>query len=75
MLEVCKRAHLDPHIIFEGGQPDTPMAMAAAGTGVTLLPEMATRRYRNKDISLIEFAPAQPSRTLGIVQMRLRAFF
>ena len=70
VLEVCKRAHLNPHVVFEGGQFDTLMAMVAAGTGVTLLPEMAASRYRNEEISLIEFAPPQPSRTLGIVRAK-----
>jgi len=27
-------------------------------------------RYRNEEISLIEFAPPQPSRTLGIVRAK-----
>lgn len=71
VLEVCKRAQLNLRIIFEGGQFDTLMAMVSAGTGVTLLPEMASRRYRNRDdAGLIEFDPPQPSRTIGIVRAK-----
>lgn len=71
VLEVCKGAQLNPHVIFEAGQFDTLMAMVSAGAGVTLLPEMASQRYRNhEDAGLIEFAPPQPSRTIGIVHAK-----
>ncbi|MEJ2006894.1 MAG: LysR family transcriptional regulator substrate-binding protein [Acidobacteriota bacterium] len=71
VLEVCKRAQLNPHVVFEGGQFDTLMAMVSAGAGVTLLPEMASHRYRNQeDTGLIEFAPPQPARTIGVVRAR-----
>jgi len=71
VLQVCKRARLNPHVVFEGGQFDTLMAMVAAGAGVTLLPEMASRRYCNQeDAGLVEFAPPQPSRTIGIVRAK-----
>ncbi|TAM84467.1 MAG: hydrogen peroxide-inducible genes activator [Acidobacteria bacterium] len=71
VLEVCKRAKLNPNVVFEGGQLDTLMAMVAAGAGVTLLPEMASRRYqKDADTALIEFAPPQPSRTIGIVRAK-----
>ncbi|HVB29215.1 MAG TPA: LysR substrate-binding domain-containing protein [Terriglobia bacterium] len=71
VLEVCKRARLNPHVVFEGGQLDTLMAMVAAGAGVTLLPEMASHRYRNhEDAGLIELTPPQPARTIGIVRAK-----
>ncbi len=71
VLEVCKRAQLNPHVVFEGGQFDTLMAMVSAGAGVTLLPEMASQRYRNyEDAGLIEFAAPQPARTIGIVRAK-----
>lgn len=70
VLEVCKRAHLHPRVVFEGGQFDTLMAMVAAGAGVTLLPEMARQRYRNEEAGLIEFAPPRPARTIGIVRAK-----
>lgn len=41
VLEVCKRSRLNPQVVFKGGQLDTVVAMVAAGTGVTLLPEIA----------------------------------
>lgn len=71
VLEVCKHAQLNPHVVFEGGQFDTLVAMVAGGAGVTLIPEMAGHRYRNqRDVCLIEFAPPQPSRTIGVVRAK-----
>jgi LysR family transcriptional regulator, hydrogen peroxide-inducible genes activator len=70
VLEVCKRSRLNPHVVFEGGQLDTLMAMVAAGAGVTLLPEIARSRYKNGDVGLIEFVPPQPTRTVGIVRAK-----
>ena len=70
VLDVCKRSRLNPHIVFEGGQFDTLMAMVAARAGVTLLPEIARHRYHNGEVGLIEFAPPQPARTVGIVRAK-----
>jgi LysR family transcriptional regulator, hydrogen peroxide-inducible genes activator len=70
VLDVCKRSRLNPHIVFEGGQLDTLIAMVAAGAGVTLLPEMARFRYRNGGVRLLEFAPPQPARTICIVRAK-----
>jgi LysR family transcriptional regulator, hydrogen peroxide-inducible genes activator len=70
VLQFCKRSRLDPHVVFEGGQFDTLVAMVAAGTGVTLLPEIARARYRHGDVGLIEFAPPQPTRTVGMVRAK-----
>jgi len=70
VLEVCKRSRLNPQVVFEGGQFDTLMAMVAAGAGVTLLPEIARSRYRNGDVGLLEFAPPEPTRTVGIVRAK-----
>jgi LysR family hydrogen peroxide-inducible transcriptional activator len=65
VLRVCKRCRLNPHVVFEGGQFDTLMAMVAAGAGVTLLPEMARSHYRRADVGLLQFLPPQPARTIG----------
>ena len=70
VLEVCKRSRLNPQVVFEGGQFDTLMAMVAAGAGVTLLPEIARSRYRHGDVGLLEFAPPEPTRTVGIVRAK-----
>lgn len=70
VLEICKRCRVTPNVVFEGGQFDTLVAMVAAGTGVTLLPEMARRHYQRAGVRLINFAPPSPTRTLGMVRAK-----
>ena len=70
VLEICKRCHLSPNIVFEGGQFDTLVAMVAAGAGVTLLPEMARRQYQHAGVRLIDLAPPSPTRTLGMARAK-----
>lgn len=70
VLQICERARLNPHVAFEAGQFDTLVAMVAAGTGVTLLPEMALPHFRHANIRLLEMAHPKPTRTIGIVRAR-----
>jgi LysR family hydrogen peroxide-inducible transcriptional activator len=70
VLELCKTSRLNPHVVFEGGQFDTLVAMVAAGAGVTLLPEMARRHYRHAGVHLLDFLPPQPARTIGVVRAK-----
>jgi len=82
VLEICKNLKVHPQVVFEGGQFDTLVAMAAAGAGVTLLPAMARDRYRHVGVKLLEFLPPQPARTVGVARLTgrfqsiaARAFF
>jgi LysR family hydrogen peroxide-inducible transcriptional activator len=68
VLQICKSARMNPHVVFESGQFDTLVAMVAAGVGLTLLPEMARGHYRNAGVGLLEFAPPEPKRTIGVVR-------
>jgi LysR family transcriptional regulator, hydrogen peroxide-inducible genes activator len=70
VLQICKRCHLSPNVVFEGGQFDTLVAMVAEGAGVTLLPEMARQHYRHSGVRLVDFAPPRPTRTLGLVRAK-----
>ena len=70
VLRICKDLRVHPQVAFEGGQFDTLVAMAAAGAGVTLLPEMARRRYRQAGVKLLEFLPPQPTRTIGVARLK-----
>jgi LysR family hydrogen peroxide-inducible transcriptional activator len=70
VLELCKASRMNPHVVFEGGQFDTLVAMVEAGAGVTLLPEMARRRYRHAGVRLLDFLPPQPARTIGVVKAK-----
>jgi DNA-binding transcriptional LysR family regulator len=44
--------------------------MVAAGTGVTLLPEMARRHFRHSGVRLLEFLSPEPTRTIGVVRAK-----
>jgi LysR family hydrogen peroxide-inducible transcriptional activator len=68
VLQVCSHSKLNPRVVFEGGQFETLVAMVAAGTGITLLPEMARGHYLHAGIGLVEFAPPKPTRTIGVVR-------
>jgi len=70
VLQICKRARVEPQVAFEGGQLDTLVAMVAAGAGITLLPEMALPHFRRPGVKLIELAQPQPTRSIGIVRAR-----
>jgi DNA-binding transcriptional LysR family regulator len=40
-LSACGRARLEPNVVFESGQFATILAMVAANTGVSVVPQMA----------------------------------
>jgi LysR family transcriptional regulator, hydrogen peroxide-inducible genes activator len=42
-LSACGRARVQPNVVFESGQFTTLLAMVTAGTGVSVVPEMALR--------------------------------
>ncbi len=70
VLRICQRSRMNPHVVFEAGQFDTLMAMVEAGAGVTLIPEMAVRRFRHSNVGLLHFRLPQPTRTIGFVRSR-----
>jgi LysR family hydrogen peroxide-inducible transcriptional activator len=45
-LSACTRARLQPNVVFEAGQFATILAMVAANTGVSVVPQMASRETR-----------------------------
>jgi len=73
VLRICQRSRMNPHVVFEAGQFDTLMAMVEAGAGVTLIPEMAVRRFRRSNVGLLHFRPPQPTRTIGFVRSRRKS--
>lgn len=72
VLNLCKRAHMNLNIVFEGGQFDTLLALVAAGLGVTLLPEMGRARFRHSGVRLVELRKPEPHRTIGLVRWRAK---
>jgi LysR family hydrogen peroxide-inducible transcriptional activator len=72
VLSLCKRSRLTLNIVFEAGQFDTLLAMVAAGFGITLLPEMGRHRFKRSGVKLLQLAPPEPRRTIGLVRWRAK---
>jgi LysR family hydrogen peroxide-inducible transcriptional activator len=67
-LAACGRAHLRPNVVFESGQFTTILAMVAAGTGVSVVPEMAIEK--REGCRFLPLADEGAFRRVGIVQMK-----
>lgn len=68
-LEVCSRLSVHERSDFRGTSIETLRHMVASGSGITLLPELATRgAYAStKGVVLRSFAKPAPARTVGAV--------
>ena len=67
-LSACGRARLQPNVVFESGQFTTILAMVAAGSGVSVVPEMAVEKRDG-----CRFLPLEDEgafRRIGIVQLK-----
>ena len=69
-IEVCKRARVIPHIVFESGQFSSIMAMVGAGLGISIVPEMALEQ--RPDCSFVVVADERASRTIGVATLKGR---
>src|SRR5207302_862339 len=67
-LSACGRARLQPNVMFESGQFATILAMVAAGTGVSIVPEMAIER--REGCSFVPLADENAYRRVGVVQLK-----
>lgn len=67
-LSACGRARLDPNVVFESGQFTTILAMVAAGTGVSVVPQMAVEP--RPGCRFIPLADEGAFRRVGIVQLK-----
>jgi LysR family hydrogen peroxide-inducible transcriptional activator len=67
-LSMCTRAKLQPNVMFESGQFATILAMVAAGTGVSIVPEMAIER--REGCCFIPLADENAYRRIGVVQLK-----
>ncbi len=67
-LAACSRARLEPNVVFESGQFATILAMVAANTGVSVVPEMAVER--REGCSFIPIADEGSFRRVGVVQLK-----
>ncbi len=66
-LQVCHFSGAKETSGFRATSLETLRQMVAAGSGITLIPEIAISSEKDKLISYIPFAGKQPSRTIGIV--------
>ena len=67
-LSACGRARLDPNVVFESGQFATILAMVAAGTGVSVVPQMAVEP--RPGCRFIPLSDEGAFRRVGIVQLK-----
>ncbi|MEM8799119.1 MAG: LysR substrate-binding domain-containing protein [Pseudomonadota bacterium] len=68
-LELCKRAGTQDEADFRATSLETLRMMVKAGTGVTLIPEIAIQRD-DPEIRYVPFELPAPSRTIGLVWRR-----
>lgn len=66
-LQVCHLSGAKETTGFRATSLETLRQMVAAGSGITLIPEIAISSIKDNLISYIPFAGDQPSRTIGIV--------
>jgi LysR family transcriptional regulator, hydrogen peroxide-inducible genes activator len=71
-LEVCSRAQMHEDQDYRATSLETLRQMVAAGLGVTLLPDLATRAPMgsSQGLAIRNFAAPQPMRTVGAVWRR-----
>lgn len=74
-LEVCSRARLQEKTDFRATSLETLRQMVAAGSGITLLPELASRgAYASaQGVAIRPFTRPHPSRAIGAVWRRSTA--
>ncbi|HXZ11983.1 MAG TPA: LysR family transcriptional regulator [Candidatus Sulfotelmatobacter sp.] len=67
-LGACKRAHLNPQVVFESGQFSSILSMVSAGLGVSVVPEMAVEKRAG--CRFVPLADARAGRTIGAVRLK-----
>ncbi len=67
-LKVCRLKRLDPRM--ECDQLETAIAMAAAGIGVAVVPELAVRSRTWPGVVFRNFGEPAPERTIGLMKRR-----
>jgi LysR family hydrogen peroxide-inducible transcriptional activator len=70
-VKACKRAHLNPKIIFESGQFSSILSMVSAGLGVSIVPAMA--REKRAGCRYVPLADERAARTIGVVTLNGRS--
>lgn len=65
-LRACHDAGFEPRIAFQNDDYGAILGFVAAGVGVALVPDMATRAVRG-DVVIRELDPAPPSRPISVI--------
>jgi LysR family transcriptional regulator, hydrogen peroxide-inducible genes activator len=63
VLDLFRRAGLEPKVVFESGEIETVQALVGAGMGVSLVPRMVRKA---SGLAYSELAPPKPTRTLSL---------
>jgi len=70
-VAACKRARLQPKIIFESGQFSSILSMVSAGLGVSIIPAMALEKRRG--CCFVALGDERAGRTIGAVTLNGRS--
>lgn len=70
-VEACKRARLNPQVVFESGQFSSILAMVSAGVGVSVVPDMAVDRSV-PGCAFVPIGDDRAVRTIGVAMLRGR---
>ena len=65
-MRACHEAGFEPRIAFQNDDYGAILGFVAAGVGVALVPDMATRAVRG-DVVIRELEPAPPSRPISVI--------
>ncbi len=63
VLDLFRKAGLEPKVVFESGEIETVQALVGAGMGVSLVPRMVRKA---SGLAYSELAPPKPTRTLSL---------
>jgi LysR family hydrogen peroxide-inducible transcriptional activator len=67
-ISACKRARLNPQIVFESGQFSSILSMVSAGLGVSIVPAMAVEK--RSGCCFIPLADEHAARAIGAVTLK-----
>jgi LysR family transcriptional regulator, hydrogen peroxide-inducible genes activator len=70
-VAACKRARLNPRIIFESGQFSSILSMVSAGLGVSIVPAMAVEK--RSGCRYVALTDERAARTIGAVTLNGRS--
>jgi LysR family hydrogen peroxide-inducible transcriptional activator len=69
-LSACRRARVQPNVVFESGQFSTILSMVATGMGVSVVPEMAVEN--RPGCRFVRISDERSVRSVGLVHLKQR---